>query len=60
MSRGEKILTTVILGVLVWDKTELDAARVHALEWRVCARVAEWFGRRALVAEARYREEIAP
>jgi hypothetical protein len=56
----ENLTTIAVVVIAVYDRVDVDPARVWRAEWQICSRVAAWMGRRALCAEARYREAIAP
>lgn len=60
MDRIERIVGLVLVGVVVAERMNVDAAKVHRAQWVICSHVAAWFGQRALTAECAYREAVAP
>lgn len=60
MDRLDRLIGLVLVGMVIAERIDIDATKVHRAEWVICSHVAAWFGRRALTAERAYREAVAP
>jgi hypothetical protein len=60
VDRIERVMGLALVGAVIAERIDIDAATVRRAEWVICSHVAAWFGRRALTAEHAYREAVAP
>lgn len=48
MDRIERVMGLALVGAVIAERIDIDAATVRRAEWVICSHVAAWFGRRAL------------